>query len=265
MMDDENKRFGIDLNCDLGEYDDPHDFELDAAIMNLISSCNIACGAHAGNQSVIEQTVALALKKGVYIGAHPSYPDRENFGRLPMKLPANELKPIMDEQILAIKLAAENQGGKLSHVKPHGALYNQAAVDLDLALVLMDSVAAIDSNLMFYGLAHSKMQQAAEQVGLFFVAEGFADRAYTATKMLVPRTVTGAVISDLKLMLKRVLQMLSSQHVYTIKGELIPLEIDTLCLHGDHENSLETAQFLSQGLLQAGFQIQPPQLQHPDV
>lgn len=265
MLLAETKPSYLDLNCDLGEYDEPQNFQHDAAIMSWISSCNIACGAHAGNQSVIEQTVALAKKKGVSIGAHPSYPDRENFGRRTMALPAKELKPILIEQIQRVKLAAEKQGAHLSHVKPHGALYNQAASDLDLAVLLLETVAEIDSSLMIFGLVHSKMEQAAGQVGLQFVAEGFADRAYTGTKTLVPRTVPGAVVSDVKVMLSRVLQILKNQRVCTISGELISLKINTLCLHGDHENSVQTAQFLNQGLLQAGFLIQPPQTHIPHV
>ena len=249
----------IDLNCDLGEYEKISQGQKDAAIMAYISSCNIACGFHAGNQSVIEHTVGLALNKNVNIGAHPSFPDRKNFGRTTMHLAAHELKSIVSEQIQCIKSAAETQGGKLSHVKPHGALYNQAADDFELAVVLAEAVAEIDSGLMFYGLAHSAMELAAQQSGIQFVAEGFADRAYTNTRTLVPRNVAGAVISDVAVMLDRALQMLKQQLVTAITGETIQLRIDTLCLHGDHANAKQTAQFLRQGLQQAGFSVQAPQ------
>ena len=250
----------IDLNCDLGEYDLLSQGTNDAAIMPFISSCNIAAGVHAGNQAVIEQTVDLALNYKVNIGAHPSYPDRTNFGRKVMNMPAMELKPIIKAQIQLVKTTAEKQGGQLSHVKPHGALYNQAAIDFDLALVLMEAVTDIDSKLMFYGLAHSAMEQAATQSGIKFIAEGFADRAYTSERTLVSRTVPGAVIEDSILMLNRVVQMLKQGAITTTGGAEITLHIKTLCLHGDHENSVQTAQVLSQGLKQAGFNIQAPQL-----
>jgi UPF0271 protein len=250
----------IDLNCDLGEYDLLSQGKNDTAIMPFISSCNIAAGVHAGNQAVIEQTVDLALKHQVNIGAHPSYPDRENFGRKVMIMPAMELKPIFKAQIQLVKAVAEQQGGQLSHVKPHGALYNQAAIDFDLAQVLMETVAEIDSKLMFYGLAHSAMEQAAIQSGLKFIAEGFADRAYTHERTLAPRTESGAVIDDPIVMLNRVLQMLKQQTITTTDGVVIKLNIKTLCLHGDHKNSVQTAQVLSQGLKQAGFNVQAPHI-----
>lgn len=250
----------IDLNCDLGEYDKLSQGHNDAVIMPFISSCNIACGYHAGNQSVITHTVSLALKNKVNIGAHPSYPDRENFGRMAMQMSAKDLKPIIIKQIQQVKLAAENQGGRLSHVKPHGALYNQAANDLALACVLLEAVSEVDSSLMFMGLAHSEMEQAAREFGVQFIAEGFVDRAYTQAGKLVPRTEAGAVIKDPNLMLKRVLQMLKEHCVEAVSGEKISLQLQTLCLHGDHEDAIQTAQMINQGLKKAGFSIRAPLL-----
>jgi len=255
----------IDLNCDLGEYDKLSQGTNDEAIMTRISSCNIACGAHAGNQQVIDHTIALAIANQVNIGAHPSYPDRLNFGRQVMHLPAKELHPILRDQITTIHISAQAQGGCLSHVKPHGALYNQAAIDLDLALLLAESIAEFDQSLLFYGLAHSTMAQAAKQVGVGFVAEGFADRGYTAARNLQPRGETGALIDDVELMLKRVLGLLQTGQIETVEGASVDLIIDTLCLHGDHVNAMQTAQFLSQGLQQAGFSIQAPQTNKPHV
>ena len=253
-----NSKISIDLNCDLGEYEDISQGINDAAIMPFISACNIACGGHAGNQQVIKQTIGLAIKHHVNIGAHPSYPDRENFGRKVMRLSVNELKPILVEQIQLVKRIAEQQGVVLSHVKPHGALYNQAAIDLDLALSLAEVIADMGSHLMFYGLAHSAMAEAAKQVGVSFVAEGFVDRAYTKSRTLQPRHEPGAVFDEVGVMLKRVVSMLQTGQVEAVSGECIQLDVDTLCLHGDHQGAVETAKTLYQGLLSAGFEVSAP-------
>ncbi len=248
----------IDLNCDLGEYDDIAQCSNDDAIMPFISSCNIACAAHAGNQRVIDHTIKSALENQVSIGAHPSYPDRVNFGRHVMHIPKSELRPMLTDQIALLSSSAHTQGTELAHVKPHGALYNQAAVDFDLALLLAEVIAENGQKLMFYGLAHSAMAEAAAQVGLKFVAEGFADRGYTATKRLQPRGLQAAIIDDEKLMLQRVLGLLRTGKIQTVSGEVIELMIDTLCLHGDHQHSLSSAKTLYQGLLAAGFSIKAP-------
>lgn len=253
----------IDLNCDLGEYETVSQGHKDAVIMAYISSCNIACGAHAGNQAVIEQTVSLALKNKVSMGAHPAYPDRNHFGRKVMQIPAQQLKASLIEQIQSVKAAAENQGARLSHVKPHGALYNQAADDLDLAMLLVEAVREIDAGLMVYGLAHSKMQQAAARTGLVFVAEGFADRAYSVDRTLLPRSEPGAVITDTNLMFEQALQMVKTKQVKVATGQVKTLQIETLCVHGDHSGAMQTARFLHQGLLQAGVTIQAPQPREP--
>jgi len=250
----------FDLNCDLGEYEDTNAAWHDAKIMDYISSCNIACGGHAGNQHIIKQTVTLALEKQVSIGAHPSFPDRDNFGRSEMQLPAYELKEIIRTQILNVKTAAETQGGKLSHVKPHGALYNQAANDLALAQLLAETIAELDKKLFFYGLAHSAMATACQQCGVNFVAEGFVDRAYQTNGMLVPRSHPGAVISDVHELVKRAIGIIKNQSVISIEGDVTQLVINSLCIHGDHENATQTAQLLQEGLLLAGIVIKAPQL-----
>jgi len=248
----------VDLNCDLAEYEELTQGAKDAAIMPFISSCNIACGAHAGNQQVIDHTVALAVSNQVNIGAHPSYPDRTHFGRKMMYLPAKELKPMLQEQITVVQASAQFEGTELSHVKPHGALYNQAAVDLDLAILMAEVVAEIDRDLMLYGLAHSTMARAATEVGVQFVAEGFVDRAYTVSKTLQPRGEIGAVINDVNVMLHRVMGLIQSKQLEAVSGEIIEVNVDTLCLHGDHEGSLKTAKTIHQGLLNTGIEIKAP-------
>ncbi len=248
----------IDLNCDLGEYNDLNEGAKDETIMPFISSCNIACGAHAGNLKVIEQTVLSAKKNQVSIGAHPSFPDRVHFGRRLMHIPPVELRPILHDQIVMVKESACSQDQIMAHVKPHGALYNQAAIDLDLALVLAEVIAGIDTNILFYGLAHSMMAQAAKDMGLVFVAEGFADRVYTRARTLQPRGEPGAVIDNTEMMLQRVIELLQTGQIAAVSGEHVALEIDTLCVHGDHQHAEYTAQVLQQGLTTAGFKIKAP-------
>ncbi len=248
----------IDLNCDLGEYEQLSEAENDAAIMPYLSSCNVACGGHAGNRQVIEHTVALARAAGVHVGAHPSYPDRPHFGRRSMSLPDHELRASIQDQLCLVKTIVEAAGERLCHVKPHGALYNQAAVDSRLALLLAEEVAAIDPGLLLYGLAQSQLAQAAATVGLTFVAEGFVDRAYTDSGHLVPRSEPGAVISDVELMTKRVVDWLQHGQVETATGRRVKLAIETLCLHGDHADSLTTAKSLHAALQQAGITLLAP-------
>ncbi len=248
----------IDLNCDLGEYELLSDAANDAAIMPYLSSCNVACGGHAGNRQVIEHTVALARAAGVHVGAHPSYPDRVHFGRRPMTLPEHELRASIREQLRLVKTVVEAQGERLWHVKPHGVLYNQAAADYDLALLLAEEVAAVDAELLFFGLAQSQLAEAAAAVGLRFVAEGFADRAYTAAGHLVPRSEPGAVIADVSLMTQRVVDWLHHGTIETATGSTVKLAIETLCLHGDHADSLVTAKSLYAAIQQVGVSIQAP-------
>lgn len=250
--------YTIDLNCDLGEYEAKSDDANDAGIMPFISSCNIACGAHAGNQQVIERTIELAIKNQVSMGAHPSYPDKANFGRKKIDISAQDLRQSIRNQILAVKTAVETHGKPLAHIKPHGALYNQAAVDFELAVLLCEVVAEIDQQLLFFGLAHSLMAEAAATVGLSFVAEAFADRAYALDKTLVPRNQSGAVITDNKVMADRVLNLVRKQAVQSIDGNWIDLKAATICLHGDHQNSIHTAQFLNSILFESGTAIKSP-------
>ncbi len=248
----------IDLNCDLGEYDLLEDGGQDAAIMPFISSCNVACGQHAGNAAVIAHTVKLAMANQVNVGAHPSYPDRANFGRTVMGMSEVDLQNTFLEQITVVHEAVNRQNGCLTHVKPHGALYNQAARDKDLSLMLIETAKRFDTNLMFYGLAHSATALAAEQLGVKFVAEGFADRGYTMDKTLQPRTEPGALITNPIDMLQRVLTMMRTGQIEAVNGESIQLCIESLCIHGDHNNAVQTAQVLNQGLLDAGFRLRPP-------
>ena len=238
----------IDLNCDLGEHDSVQEAAIDQLIMPFISSCNVACGGHASNPKVMAHTIDLAFQNQVCVGAHPSYPDRANFGRQPLNISPAALRDSLTEQINTLRQLVISKGHVLHHVKPHGALYNQAAEDLQLAILLAEAVAAIDESLKFYGLANSAMQAASEKAGLEFVAEGFIDRAYTAKGTLVPRTVTGAVITDVALMLDRALAWLKTGVLESIDGHRLTIQPETLCLHGDHQQAVDVARELNQAL-----------------
>ncbi len=240
----------VDLNCDLGE-----GCSTDGAIMPFISSANIACGYHAGNEVTIRQTLLLAKQFNVSIGAHPSYPDRANFGRKEMELPLQEIKSIVIAQIELVKKLAEEIGLKLHHVKPHGALYNKAAKDIDIATIIAEAVKEVDSKLILFGLANSASGKAAEKTGLTFYNEVFADRTYTDEGLLTPRSDINAMISSTEEAVKQVMQMLSEGTVKSTDGKRIPIEADTICIHGDGEHAVEFAQHINSIILASNIQI----------
>ncbi len=243
----------IDLNADVGE-----GCGTDEALLELVSSANIACGWHAGDARTMRACVRAALAQGVAIGAHPSFPDREHFGRRPMQVPADELRAGVLYQIGALEAIARAEGGRLAHVKPHGALYNQAARDPALAEVIVAAVRDFDPQLALYCLAGSRCAQLARAAGLCVVEEAFADRAYRADGSLVPRDEPGALIEDVDTMLARVLEMLRHRRVTTREGDSIPLSVQTICLHGDGAQAIALARALRQALLEHGVRIRAP-------
>jgi UPF0271 protein len=230
----------IDINCDLGE-----GLETDAELMPYISSCNIACGFHAGDAETMRECVRLALLHNVAIGAHPAYKDRKNFGRLQMQVPTEQLQEGLYQQISQLQEIAASEGGVLHHVKPHGALYNAAATDIVLANCIAESLVRVDPNLIFYGLANSQMEQAASIHKLTFAREAFIDRAYQSSGQLLPRSQPGAVLTELKQVLPRALQMITRGIVVSIDGLEISLNCDTICLHGDSPGAVTTAKKLA--------------------
>ncbi len=242
-----------DINCDLGEYDVLGSEERDEALMPFITSANIACGLHAGNPFIMEKTIRLALKNGVGIGAHPGYPDRKNFGRKSLKMTDPELRASVIYQTGAMKSIVEANGGILQHVKPHGALYNDAAADYEKALVIAKAVMDVDPTLVLVGLSGSQIIHAAASVGLPFASEAFADRAYSGDGTLVPRNVKGSVLEDINTIIDRVLYMLKEKQVVTINGESIRLMAETICIHGDNNNAVEIAGNLSEALMADGI------------
>ena len=241
----------IDLNCDLGEITGTS--SNDEAIMPFITSANIACGFHAGDPLTIEKTIRSAIRHGVGIGAHPGYNDRENFGRRSMYIDSEELRSLILYQAGAVKSMAEAAGAKLSHVKPHGALYNDAANDYEMSLVIAGAVKDLDSSVTLIALSGSRMIRAAKKVGLHYASEVFADRAYNDDGTLVARNIPGAVLHDTGTMIERVTTMIIEKVVVTISGKRIPIEVDTVCIHGDNESALSFVIALNAELRKKGI------------
>jgi UPF0271 protein len=247
----------IDINCDLGETDPSAGPSNDEALMPFITSASIACGFHAGNPLTIEQTVRSAIRNGVSIGAHPGYPDRENFGRTPMDMSQRELRAMILYQAGAVKAMAEAAGAHMRHVKLHGALYNTAATDYIMSMNIVRAVKDLDSSLVLVGLSGSQMIRAARNAGLACASEVFADRAYNDDGTLVSRTVEGAVLHDTGLMIHRVIRMIREKVVVSFTGKLIPIEADTVCIHGDNESAPEFVKKLAEALRTEGITVRP--------
>jgi len=226
----------IDLNADIGEGD-----AYDEALLRVVSSCNIACGGHAGDARSMQATVVTALANGVAIGAHPGYPDREGFGRRSSFLRGDELRKSLIEQIVALDAIAAENGATLTHVKPHGALYNDAVQDRQLADLIVSAVQATLPGVAFVGLPGSELQNAADEGSLRFVGEGFVDRAYQANGQLVPRSEPGAVHDQLDRILSQAVSLVG--------------KVDTLCVHGDTPGAAEIAREVRKELEKQGVKI----------
>ncbi len=240
----------IDLNADLGE-----GCGNDEALLQLVSSANIACGFHAGDAQTMQQSVRRALKYGVAIGAHPSFPDRENFGRTAMQLPAETVYAQVVYQLGALAAITRAEGGHMVHVKPHGMLYNQAATDAVLADSIARAVHAVDPALRLVGLAGSELIRAGERLGLQTRQEVFADRRYQNNGSLVPRTQPDAMIESDELALDQTLSMIQQQKVLSREGVWVPVNAETVCLHGDGEHALTFARRLRHAFAEQDIQI----------
>lgn len=240
----------IDLNADLGE-----GCGNDAALLKLVSSANIACGFHAGDAQTMRECVQEALKNGVAVGAHPSFPDRENFGRSAMQLPPQTVYAQTLYQCGALAAIVRAEGGRMVHVKPHGMLYNQAAVDPILAEAIARAVRDCDPSLILVGLAGSELIRAAEYLQLTTREEVFADRAYQDDGTLVPRSQPGALITDDEAALTQTLGMVLSGKVKSINGRDVALRAQTVCLHGDGEHALAFARRLREAFDRSGIVV----------
>ncbi|MDR6724695.1 UPF0271 protein [Paenibacillus amylolyticus] len=231
----------VDMNCDLGESYGIYQMESDEGILPLITSANIACGFHAGDPGTMRRTVELAMEHHVAIGAHPGLPDLQGFGRRRMEITPREAYDMVVYQMGALDAFVRAQGGKMHHVKPHGALYNMAAVDASLAEAIAEAIYQVQPELYLYGLAGSAMIDAADRMGLRSVSEVFADRTYGADGMLTPRSQVGALIQHTEQSLAQVLRMVKEGLVDTTAGTSVPIKAETICIHGDGEHALTFA------------------------
>jgi UPF0271 protein len=223
--------------------------------MPLISSCNIACGGHAGDLVTMTKVVSLAKSNNVKIGAHPSFPDKESFGRVIMDLSSSELYDALKSQIESLKSIVEAEQLKLHHVKSHGALYNLASVDAEVAEVVVSVIKSIDENLVLYAPFGSVISKIAQEEGLRVMFEGFADRNYNEDLTLVSRTKSNALIHDSVMIFEHVYNMVFFGKVKTRSGVEAALKVDTVCVHGDGENIEENLRFLTQKLTANNIEI----------
>ncbi len=248
----------IDLNCDMGESYGAWRMGDDAGIMPLITSANVACGFHAGDPSTIRATVGLAVEHRVAIGAHPSLPDLQGFGRRAMKISANECYDLVLYQAGAVEAFARAAGAPLHHVKIHGMLYNIAAKDAELADAIARATRDLGGGVMLYGLSGSAMMTAAAKVGVRAVGEVFADRSYQPDGTLTPRSDPGAMITDEAASVAQVMMMVEQGKVRSLPGNEVPVDAGTLCLHGDQPGAARFARALRQAFAGRGIEVRAP-------
>lgn len=240
----------IDLNADLGE-----GYGFDGALMRLVTSCNIACGGHAGDPVTMRETLIKARNAGVVAGAHPSYPDREGFGRRAFDVEPGHLLDLLAEQVRALTDLAAQEGVRLAHIKPHGALYHAAAAHRDTAEVIIRLMQACLPDGRLVGPPTGALREAAAEHNIIYHAEGFVDRVYLDSGDLVPRDQDGAVLDTLAARVAQALDLARSGRVTTWSGCRLALPVQTLCLHGDTEGALDTARAIRRNLLGAGIEV----------
>ena len=245
----------IDLNCDMGEGETDASAALDRELMRFISSCSIACGGHAGSEHTMRRTAASALDAGLRIGAHPSYPDRENFGRQSMSISGSALSVAITEQIAALKAIVTELGGELSFVKPHGALYNDMARDAELTSLVVTTIKEFDPTLKIMGLAGSHCRAISENLAMPFLGEAFADRRYADDGQLSPRSQNGAVITEPETAVTQILSIVEHARVESINGKWLPLQAQSICVHSDTAGALEHLRLISNHLIARGLTI----------
>ncbi|MEH8108157.1 5-oxoprolinase subunit PxpA [Gallibacterium anatis] len=242
----------VDLNVDLAE-----GCSNDQRLLQLVTSANVACGLHAGDFNEMRKAIRWAKENKVRIGAHPSFPDRENFGRTNMQLPDDELKACLLYQLGAVKALCDAEGVSLSYVKPHGALYNQAAKDESLAALITLTIKQFDPSLKLMGLSGSLMLKVAQQHGLGIISEVFADRHYLADGSLVPRSRADALVDNDEEAISQVLQMVLQGSVPTVDGQDVAIQADSICLHGDGEHAISFAEKIRKALTEKQIHLTP--------
>ena len=243
----------IDINCDMGESFGNFRVGNDEAVFPYITSANIACGFHGGDPVHMEKTILNALKYGVKIGAHPGYPDLAGFGRRTMDLKVEELTAIIKYQVSAIKGMAESLGGKLSYVKPHGALYNKASNSEKETRAIIKGIRAIDPELIFMGLAGSIMEEIAKSEGVPFAAEAFADRRYEPNGRLMSRAKEGSVLGDAEVASDQVLSIAKDHRLTASNGEVLEVHAQSVCIHGDNPSAVDILKAIDQKLAAHGI------------
>jgi len=245
----------INLNADVGESFGAWRMGDDRALLGVVGSANVACGFHGGDPLVMTETVRIAREAGVSLGAHPSFPDLQGFGRRAMQLSRRELAAVVTYQVGALIGIAQAQGQRVTHVKPHGAMNNMACEDADMAATIAAAVKAIDARLILMAPALSQLAAAGRAAGLRVADEAFADRAYTEGGTLVPRNLPGAVLHDSAECLAHVLSMLERGGIVTLTGKLLPCQFHSICVHGDSPDAVATAAAVRDGLLAAGHRL----------
>jgi 5-oxoprolinase (ATP-hydrolysing) subunit A len=240
----------IDLNADLAE-----EVGDDVAMLGVVTSANLCCGAHAGGRDTLRAAIAVAQARGVVIGAHPGYEDRANFGRIVVPMALHEITQMVARQVANTLEIADEAGAKVAYVKPHGALYNLASEKPEVAMAIAAGVAATDRDLVLLGLAGSVMLTAGSAAGLRVAAEAFADRAYLPNGRLVPRAEPGAVLHDAGTVATRAVAMVLEAAVLAVDGSRVPLAFDSLCLHGDTPGSVAMARAIKAGLQAKGVML----------
>ena len=243
----------IDINCDMGE-----GMGNEEAIIPFISSISIACGGHAGNTNTMRATIQLAKKFSVSIGAHPSYPDAINFGRVKMQMDESSLRQSIIKQIQTLDKIASEENYPIKHVKPHGALYNEAAKDYKLAELIGECILAINPSLSLWGPPQSAVEKAAARLNIHFVAEGFADRTYQADGSLTPRTASNALITNEAECLQQVLQLITKNTITATNGKVIDHKVQTICIHGDGSHAHLFAQGINHCLHKQAIRLKSP-------
>ena len=238
------KQMEMDLNADLGEYQTEHQYLTEFQILGYISSCNIACGGHAGSEETMQKMILACKQKGVAVGAHPSYPDREGFGRRRITIDSSSLKESVIKQLRSFLFVSDALNVPMSHVKAHGRLYNDAAKDKNLANLLVSAIKEIDPGVSIIGPPNSILAEVARNSGLNFIAEAFLDRRYKDDGSLVDRDSAGAILGSLTERCEQARNIVCNQRVETDSNNFIEIEAKTLCLHGDSLDALETAQMV---------------------
>ena len=245
----------ININCDLGESSKLHSTKNDPLLLNIVNSANIACGYHAGDKKTMEKTIEISKINKVSVGAHPSFDDKENFGRKRIKLPPVEISNLIIDQINLLSEIAINKKMKVTHVKPHGALNNMACEDYELAKIISESIIKVSKDLIFLVPAGSQMERAGKKLGMKVASEIFADRNYEDDGSLVSRSKKNAMITDPKIAEKHITKMVQNQALNCYSGKKIPCEIDSVCVHGDGLNAVNTAKQIRKGLIKSGVTL----------